>query len=147
MKKRNGNPGKRKLNTSEPSAGTDLSKPKNLNAVASDHWDEVVECLGKMSVLDRADRTAVELLCQTYSEWIECLKLVESEGRILRSLDKLGNEQLSTHPAVRQASDAAKRIKSILCEFGLTPSARVSLGTKDSAGGALDALLTKYSGN
>lgn len=130
-KKRNGNPGKRKLNTSEPSAGGAVVKPSDLDDRASQLWDEAVAILENMRLLDRADQTEIEMLARTYSEWRDCLDIVEKEGRICKSVDNMGNEVLKTHPAARQASDASKRLKTILSDFGMNPSARVQFGTTD----------------
>jgi len=140
-KKRNGNPGKRNLNTSEPSAGKQPDKPKDLDKRASQLWDEAIECLTKMGILDRADRTEVEMMSRIYSEWRDCLDIVEKEGRICRSIDQMGNEVLKTHPAARQASDASKRLKSILSDFGFNPSSRVQFGTTGKTKSKFQELL------
>jgi P27 family predicted phage terminase small subunit len=140
-KKRNGNPGKRNLNTVEPSAGKAVTKPKGLDALASELWDGAVDCLDRMGILDRADQIQIEMLCRIYSEWRDCLDTVDREGRICRSMDQLGNEVLKTHPAARQASDASKRLKSILSDFGFNPSSRIQFGNSQKASNPFSDLL------
>lgn len=140
-KKRNGNPGKRNLNTSEPSAGKEPLKPKDLDPRASELWDEAIACLTKMGILDRADQTEIEMMSRIYAEWRECLDIVRDEGRICRTVDQLGNEVLKTHPAARQASDASKRLKSILSDFGFNPSSRVQFGTTGKTKSKFQELL------
>ena len=129
---RNRNPGKRSRNKSEPSAGKDVKKPKDLDKEASALWDDAVEWLKSMGVLDAADQVEIEMMCRIYSEWKDCLAIIEKEGRICESFDDREQLVLKTHPAVRQASDASKRLKSILSDFGMNPVARVPLGSKES---------------
>ena len=131
-KRRNGNPGKRPLNKSEPSAGFNITKPCDLESEASALWDEAVDCFREMGILDRADRVEIEMMCRIYAEWKECLEIVDNEGRICRSMDDKGQVVLKTHPAVRQASDASKRLRAILSDFGMNPVSRVPLGSKEN---------------
>ncbi len=128
LKRRSGNPGRRKLNKYEPSAGGILRKPGGLDTNRSELWAEAVDCFTKLGILDRADQIALELLCRTHYEWRECLEIFETDGRVCNAVDKNGRSYLTTHPAVRQASDGSKRLRSILSDFGMTPSARIHLG-------------------
>lgn len=129
--KKNRNPGKRSRNKYEPSAGKTVRKPRDLDKEASALWEEVAACFADMNILDRVDATEIEMMCRIYSEWKDCLAIVKKEGRICESFDDKGQVILKTHPAVRQASDASKRLKSILSDFGMNPVARVPLGSKD----------------
>jgi len=44
---------------------------------------------------------------------------------------KNGEEIVKASPYVRLAADAAKRLRPLLVEFGMTPSSRVHLGVKE----------------
>ena len=105
-----------------------MIKPIDLDDRASELWDGVVATLTRMDLLDSADQVEVEMLCRIYSEWRDSLDIVEKDGRICESFDDKGQLVLKTHPAVRQASDASKRLKSILSDFGMNPSSRVQFG-------------------
>jgi len=61
-----------------------------------------------MGLLTDCDRLALALLCEALAEWIEAGDTI-------------------AHPAVAQQADAARRVQSLLGEFGLTPSARAKV--------------------
>ena len=147
VKKRNGNPGRRALNAAEPSAGSSVKKPSRLQGAGSDLWDELIPLLSKMKLLDRADSLTLEMLCDAWSNYVEADDFIRAKGSVYKAPTGKDGFIVRQFPQVAQRSDAWKRLRSLISEFGFTPSARVSLGTKDSTGGALDALLTKYSGN
>jgi P27 family predicted phage terminase small subunit len=99
-----------------------------------------------MGVLTVADGMALELLVGAYFEWRDAralirdaaeLQVVEGQqvetkdGLVYRSFTENG-VILRTHPANSIASDAWRRIGSMLREFGLTPSSRTKVSTTAS---------------
>ena len=98
--------------------------PKWLAGAALDHWRELVPELDEMGVLTTADGSALALLC---SAWAECLaadEAIAEHGLTQTRTTAAGSTSVALRPEVALRSDAWKRYKSMLVEFGLTPSAR-----------------------
>ena len=107
-----GNPGRGPLNMKEPQLTPGKpEKPEDLGSYGSEMWDELVEELLHIRVLTMADRRALEMACRAYQEYRENLTKIDDLKRF------------------RAVSDAWKRIKSMLVEFGLTPSSRSKIQT------------------
>lgn len=79
-----------------------------------------------------ADGTALSLLADAMAEYVEARRVVTREGptyvRESVARDAEGNavivQIIRTRPEVAIASDAWKRVRAMLAEFGLTPSSR-----------------------
>ncbi len=80
-----------------------------------------------MGVLADGDLTALGLLCETLVEWIEARDTVARDGATYSAVTEAGATTFRAHPAVAQRADAARRLQSLLSEFGLTPSARAKV--------------------
>ena len=128
-----GNPGKRALNASEPIAvGTPLM-PDSLTPEAARAWGRVVPVLEKMGVLQLSDELALERLCLSYSEILDCNSIIEQMGYVYEVQTKEGETLIKANPAVSMRADAARRFASMLVEFGMTPSARSRLSVGDGS--------------
>ena len=102
-----GNPGRRPLNHDEPNPQVGVPrKPPHLGKFASELWDELVETLTTTRVLTMADGRALEMACMAYDEY----RTASAETGPKRKNNVI--------------SDAWKRYRSMLIEFGLTPSSR-----------------------
>lgn len=123
-----GNPGKRAINRNEPQAKRGKpAMPKGLDARGRKAWEEMAQLLDDMGVLTVADGMALETLVDAYSEWKKARAVVKKEGQSYKSVGENGGFMLRARPEVAIASDAWRRIKSLLGEFGLTPSSRTKL--------------------
>jgi P27 family predicted phage terminase small subunit len=119
----NDNPGKRPLNKNE-------AKPKKAllicpdylaeDKIAFDEWNRIVPELYKLNLLTCIDQTALELYCSQYSIYREAIKAIREEGLTTRNI----RDGFKALPEVAIAREAAKTIKSLCVEFGLTPSSR-----------------------
>ena len=72
VKKREGNPGKRKLNTKEPVPAKGMPAcPDWLMLEASNEWKRLAELMNLMGVLTEVDMavTFIENLCHTKGKW------------------------------------------------------------------------------
>jgi len=142
-----GNPGKRKLNKAEPKPMRGIPEcPEYLPPRAKAAFLELGERLDRMGVITVADGMALELLAFAYEEWrsandliVDAAELSKFEGDVVRFKDGMTYETQSdagtivrAHPANRLSSDAFKRIRMMLVEFGLTPSSRARVHTPDS---------------
>jgi P27 family predicted phage terminase small subunit len=66
------------------------------------------------------DTVALVLLCDTFAEYRKLRDQVEREGATYT----LPTGMAKANPAMAMLSDSQKRLKSLLTEFGMTPSAR-----------------------
>lgn len=119
-----GNPGKRPINKNEPMPDKALLIcPYWLKSdkVAYNEWNRIVPELYKLGLLTTVDQAALELYCSQYSIYRQALKDISNEGSLTTSNIRNGEKAL---PQVAIAREAAKTIKALCVEFGLTPSSR-----------------------
>lgn len=106
---------------------TGTMPPSFLSDRAAQHWPELSRLLTGMNVLGDGDLIALGLLCETLCEWIEACETVARDGATYECTTEAGAVMYRAHPAVAQRADAARRVQSLLSEFGLTPSARAKV--------------------
>ena len=79
LKKLEGNPGKRKLNTKEPVPAKGMPDcPKWLLPEAKEEWKRLCQKLSEMGVLTEIDMAAFAAYCQSYARWKEALHDIPS---------------------------------------------------------------------
>ena len=123
-----GNPRQHAINQNEPKPGPGLLEcPDWLSDRAKRMFNELVELLGEMKVLTQADQLALELLCEAYAEYRDAREVVMAEGPTYECVTTNGGTMIRARPEVGIAADAWRRVKSMVSEFGLTPSSRVKL--------------------
>jgi P27 family predicted phage terminase small subunit len=129
-----GNPGKRALPANEPVAEPSMPLyPSYFTDDQRDAWNDLAERLFGMKVLTEGDAMALELLVVAYTEWRYAVATVEEEGSTYCTTTESGDRMYRARPEVAIASDAWRRISSMLREFGLTPSARTKVSVADGA--------------
>lgn len=140
-----GNPGKRALNPHEPKAKGSLGAPPEwLDVRAKAAWRSLATTIGDMRLESASDRKALELLCATYAEWRTADDEVKAAGITYSRTTAEGEIIILAHPAVAIRADAMRRVHRMLLEFGLTPSARSRVSTKDGqSADPLDAFLSR----
>ena len=85
LKKLEGNPGKRKLNTKEPMPGKGMPDcPKWLLPEAKEEWKRLCQKLSEMGVLTEVDMAAFAAYCQSYARWKEAQQHIDEEGFMVR---------------------------------------------------------------
>lgn len=107
----------------KPISGT----PVFLRSSGQVMYERVVGHLHSMGLLSKVDDTALELLAVAYQEWYEAEEVLAKAGRVYESENATGGKIMRPHPAAQQSSDAWKRIRMMLIEFGLTPASRSKL--------------------
>ncbi len=135
LKVLHGNPGGRKPSRREPQPKPGIPEPParvKANPVALSAWKELAAELDAMGVLTLADRPALAALVSAYCDWLAADEIVDSEGLTCERTTDRGGTSVVAHPAVAIRSDSWKRYKSMLVEFGLTPSARTRISTNPS---------------
>ena len=121
-----GNPGKRPLNKAEPKPiALKLACPSYLrkDRIACAEWKRISGELYELGLLTSVDRAALEIYCSQYSLYRRALRDIQERGLIATNI-RSGEK---AHPSVQIAREAAKIIKAIAVEFGLTPSSRARI--------------------
>lgn len=125
-----GNRGKRDLSKKtepEPEAG-EPDKPEYLTGFASEEWDRLVKITMDIGVLTKADGDMLELYCMEKSNYLQAKKDLEENGELYKR--NSSDEIYGAHPATLIMDKAAKNMRQILAEFGLSPSARTRVHVK-----------------
>lgn len=120
-----GNAGKRPLNLDEPKPKKARPRcPAHLTPKAKTAFKNVVDLLEDMGVMTIADGMALEMMCSAYAEWRDLRKIIERVGATYETTSTTGDLVIKARPEVAMASDAWKRVKSMMAEYGLTAAAR-----------------------
>jgi P27 family predicted phage terminase small subunit len=121
IKRAQGNPGKRKLNDSEPQFEKVIpTPPAHLNRRAKAEWRRVIVELHKSGVLTTMDRAALAAYASAYARWSEAEEKVNASGMVLKTA--MGN--LVQNPYLSIANRAMLDMTRIAAEFGMTPTSR-----------------------
>lgn len=123
LKRLEGNPGKRALNTREPQFGVKAPPcPRHLTAEARREWRRVARELLGQGLLQTVDRAALAAYCQAWARWVEAEQQMAQPGfEMVITTDK-GYAHVS--PWFQVATQSLKQMKAFLVEFGLTPASR-----------------------
>lgn len=130
-----GNPGKRKLNKSEPQFEGGPTCPEFLNTDARCEWNRIVVQLMHLNMLRSVDTAALAAYCLSYARWMAAEKIVNAEGQTIQ--DPLTNKagdivgyKVKRHPATVIAREAQAAMLRAAGLFGFDPSSRsrISLG-------------------
>ena len=103
-----------------------ITECPGLSAEARKHWPIFVKMFAALPVVAESDIAAVQQLVEAYAEVREHRLTLEKEGRFYKSATKEG-EIIRAHPAIGALSDADKRLRMYLTQFGMTPSARSTI--------------------
>jgi len=133
-----GNPGKRRLNESEPQpAVADVRVPKGkLPPEARALWKVLAPQLADLGVLKVTDLPALEVLCLHYAMTRRAWKIIDEQGPTVENLVLVDESDPSAgtitlgvkkHPAASVFRENAMAFKAFATEFGLTPSSRVRI--------------------
>lgn len=133
-----GNPGKRPLDPSEPEPEVPKDVPQapaHLSDDAAEEWEYLAPILHKLRLLTVADLLALERLVECYAEVRKLQQVIDTAGHTFEAVGMAGDVIIRQRPEVRMLSDADKRLKAYLIEFGLTPAARSKVSAGEDGGG------------
>lgn len=99
--------------------------PDYLDAIAKQEWIEITSILSEMGLLSKADKTAIEFYCESYSRFRKAQEMVVKVGAVILSPNQKVPMINPYHTILRQAE---KDCTQLLLQFGLTPSARARMG-------------------
>lgn len=120
-----GNPGNRPINEHEPQPLEVYAPPApaSFNELERAKWDELSEKLARNRVLTELDLDALEIYCRNWIAMHEALNDVNERGKLLRSR----NGGVMWNPSWTQYKHSESVCRSIMAEFGMTPSTRTSV--------------------
>ena len=116
-----GNPGNRPLNKNEPKPKSTPPKcPKHLDRRAKREWKRMASVLERLGLLTEIDGTAFAIYCQAFGTWVEAVEKIKKTGMIVKAPSGYPIQ----NPYLAIANKAVGQMKSLLTEFGMTPSSR-----------------------
>lgn len=136
-----GNPGRRKLNTSEPAISADAivdEPPVELtgDTVACGEWRRLSPMLRESRTVTDADRGSLVALCQQWSRYVEANGAVKTAGMVVRS----PSGYPMPNPYIAIANKALGNCVKLWVELGMTPSARSRVAAADAPKGSASPL-------
>lgn len=121
----------------------DATPPEWLTTRGKEAWTDILPILRGLGVMTVADPVALALLCDALAEYVDARAVVRVEGATYWTEGK--STMLRARPEVTIASDAWRRAKVMLTEFGLTPASRARVS--GAAPGEEDPLEKWAAGN
>lgn len=129
-----GNPSKRAVNKKEPKPPSGVPPvPKRLDKMGKYWFKRIGQELDAVGVMTTLDGKALELLIEAYTEYRQHCDVLTEEGYTYKTVSATGEDIVKAHPAAVMKSDAWKRIRAMLSEFGMTPASRSKVGASGPA--------------
>jgi len=120
-----GNPGNRPINIHEPMPMKVYKPdaPKDFTPLQLAKWNEVTEKLARIKVLTELDLDALEIYCREWVNYHEAMTDVSKRGKLLTTT----GGGVMWNPSWTQLKHSQSVCRSIMAEFGMTPSTRTTL--------------------
>ena len=83
-------------------------------------FDELVEIVKTMETLTEGDRLAINLLVDSYKDYVNYKTIIDEEGEVVHN--RFGTP--TAHPLIKLKNQALQHMISLAKEFGLTPKSR-----------------------
>ena len=100
-----------------------LAPPAHLNQVAQNEWKTICKSLETVDLLNVADRSALELYCQTFSGWRHACEMVAQQGAVIQVTTSGGTfAKRNPYDIIRERN--AAQCARLLRDFGLTPTSK-----------------------
>lgn len=121
-----GNPGKRKLPPPLPVSPAP-SRPEWLAPEAKREWTRVTAGLAVMGILRITDRAMLAAYCEAWADFVAVCRAIRARPEPTRYVTMTAAGNRVIEPLISARKNAFERLKIAAREFGLTPSARVSI--------------------
>lgn len=113
-----------RTNTKEPQPAADaIDPPPGMSKLALAHWQTVSRHLQAARILTNIDTTALMLYCETYATWRDATDQINKYGSVVAGKD----EYPIRSPYLLVAQKSFEQMKSMMTEFGMTPSSRTRI--------------------
>lgn len=100
--------------------------PKDISLRAKRYMRDLLGVMKDKGVNSTLDSAAIQLIGQTYHNYIEATETLAREG-MYQTIDTQAGSSLKAHPAVKVQLDSQVQLTRLLIEFGLTPKSRGEL--------------------
>lgn len=100
--------------------------PRGLPAEAKAEWKRIAPVLTRMGVLAEIEHAALTGYCESWSTYLEAIKLVKKVGLIAKRLDGT----YAVNPAVKIKNDEKLAMLRFAQDLGLTPASRTRVHAK-----------------
>lgn len=117
-----GNPGRRPISTREPTPALvdeGQAPPAWLEAAAKKEWRRLAPLLAKNGLLSELDLDALTAYCVAFTDWRRAAAQARRRAVVVGP-----NGFLMASPYVAMAARALTVLRSLMSDFGMTPSAR-----------------------
>jgi P27 family predicted phage terminase small subunit len=124
--RRNGrDAGGRPINENEPTFNqlSDAEPPSYLGVLAQEEWRRVTKMLSAVNMLTEADLVPLTAYCTAYGRWIECERIVASEG--VTTSNSVGVTIKNPYYTIMR--EAMLDTINLAREFGMTPCSRTKI--------------------
>ncbi len=119
-----------RANPSEPRPRPGIPPcPKFLQGEARDAYRKTAKKLARIGLLTELDDMALSMLCQAWTDYLEATDQVLKSGMLVKS----PNGFPVLNPYLVAANQAAKKVRSLLSECGMTPGSRSRIQTAAAA--------------
>jgi P27 family predicted phage terminase small subunit len=116
-----GNPGRRPMNKAEARPDVRIPHPPVLlKGDALREWRRITRLLADVGLIAKLDRAIIAAYCQAWSRWIECERMLETTGLIV----KAPNGYPMYSPYLSASNKALDQVRQLSEQIGLTGSAR-----------------------
>ena len=109
--------------------------PEWIRPNAKEYWARLLPMLQNQKLLSECDENSIARYCQTLAKWREAEEWLMEKGNTYPDRDKDGNViGVKPWPEVNLAIKLSEVLLRLEREFGLTPSARATLGSVGNPG-------------
>lgn len=111
--------------------GVEMGKPtmpSYLSVTERQTWRKLTALLERAGLLAKLDGQMLGRYCVLYGQWLHARNFVHGHGQTYTVIDKEGNTNYKLYPEVRLILAFHKELAGIEAHFGMSPSARASLG-------------------
>tara|TARA_R100001443_G_scaffold88974_1_gene95378 strand:- start:1530 stop:1988 length:459 start_codon:yes stop_codon:yes gene_type:complete len=115
--------------------------PNYISEAAKKYYLATASKLYQMNLINDVDETALVLLAEAYDDYRKAKDYIDEHGDTYSVTNQAGEILYKMHPKARIMSESWLRVKKMLSEFGLTPSARAKLNAVEDQVITLDDLL------
>jgi P27 family predicted phage terminase small subunit len=116
-----GNPGRRPLNAREAKPEVQVPEPPQLlSGDALLEWQRITPLLADVGLIAKLDRAIIATYCKCWARWIECERMLETTGLIVKS----PNGYPMYSPYLAASNKALDQLRQLSEQIGLSGSAR-----------------------
>lgn len=129
MKKLLGNPGRRPIKEDKTEVVQWIEPPEEVKdrSRALKKWNEVCPELGAVGVLSALDGHALTMMVLAWADFLDAWDEVEAHGVLVDHTSATGVTTIKANPAIGVRDAADRRYRSVLADFGMTPSSRTKV--------------------